>query len=131
MRKTFAVAFFVFVSSLPAFPQDVQHYGYPVSTECSMTECVSCHNGRRGRDVSKCTSNRMCVIYGKHIVGVPYPPPGKERSYAPVEELGFYGMELPDNKLACASCHSLTSAKEHLLLVETTADKLCRVCHRM
>lgn len=106
----------------------VEHFGYLVERDASMAHCVSCHNGSRGRAVSQC-GRRMCDIYANHVVEVPYPPAGKPGRYAPVEEIAIRGLALADGKIVCSTCHSLTSKKEHLLVIDLQEDRLCHACH--
>jgi predicted CXXCH cytochrome family protein len=111
----------------------VQHFGFSVDGEASMASCVSCHNGKpgKGRDVSRCATDRMCMIYGMHLVEVQYPPTGKEGRYATVEEANIRGFQFDNGRIFCRTCHSLASSKEHLLVMDVQGEKICHGCHLM
>ena len=122
------------VVSISAAEELVNHFGYSVDPDLSMAGCVSCHNGQpgKGRDVSRCTNDKMCSIYGMHLVEVKYPPPGKERLYATVEEAAIRGFIFNDGKIFCRTCHSLKiSQYEHMLVMESKGEKICKGCHLM
>lgn len=119
------------VIPIPANALKDEHFGFLVESDASMATCVSCHNGQpgKGRDVSRCSSGRMCLIYGMHLVEVKFPPPDKKRKYATLEEAEIRGFKFDNGLIFCRTCHSLTSTKEHLLVIEVQGDKLCLGCH--
>lgn len=131
MRIAHALLLLSGIFPIPDDAQMVQHFGFLVDANASMAACVSCHSGKpgKGRDVSRCTKDRMCFIYGMHLVEVQYPPPGKERHYATLEEAEIRGFTFDNGKIFCRTCHSLYSSKEHLLVVEAQGEKICHGCH--
>lgn len=109
----------------------VNHFGFAVDDEASMVACIFCHNGKMAKDVSMCTEEKMCVIYAKHVVDVRYPTASSDGRYAPVEEITRKGLRLVEGKIGCATCHSLTSKNQHLLIIAAEQDQICRSCHRV
>jgi predicted CXXCH cytochrome family protein len=130
MKKIFIATVLSVVAALSANAEQVNHFGKAVDPDASMAGCVTCHNGRNAGAVSRCDS-RMCMVYARHIVDVVYPPPGKERSYASLQEIEIRGFRLSDDRIACTTCHSLTSKNEHLLVFKETGDRFCAGCHRI
>ena len=133
MRIALVLSLLFIILPIPAGAEMVQHFGFSVKDDASMAACVSCHNGKpgKGRDVSRCSTERMCLIYGMHLVEVQYPPPGKERLFATLKEAEIRGFTFDNGKLFCRTCHSLKSPNEHLLVMEVQGEKICRGCHLM
>jgi predicted CXXCH cytochrome family protein len=133
MRIAFVLLIISVMLPFPASAENVLHFGFSVDSNATMGTCMSCHNGEpgQGRDVSNCNSERMCLIYGRHLVDVKYPTPGKESQFATLEEAAIRGFRFDNGKIFCRTCHSLTSSKEHLLVMEVQGEKICHGCHLM
>ena len=131
MRIALSLLLLSVMLPVPAGAQTVEHFGFSVGGDATMAACVSCHNGQpgKGRDISRCVTDRMCSIYGMHLVEVQYPPPGKERLYATLEEAEIRGFTFDNGKVFCRTCHSLSSPREHLLVMNAQGDTICRGCH--
>lgn len=88
-------------------------------------ECLDCHNGMVGIEIRICTGTE-CLYSKSHSLMRRYPPPGKERQYAPLSTIKAAGCLLEDGKVTCLSCHDLTKPANHLI---REGDELCRICH--
>lgn len=91
----------------------------------SMQECLSCHNGVTGKAIAVCLG-KECLLKKNHSLMNIYPPPGKERWYAPASEVERAGGFLENGKTTCLSCHDLTKPPPRLI---REGDKLCLICH--
>ncbi|MCR4336628.1 MAG: hypothetical protein NUV91_02320 [Candidatus Omnitrophica bacterium] len=93
-------------------------------------ECLSCHDGviSQTADVSIKAGRFDHSIGLSHSIGVPYPPPGKEREYVPVSQLPSE-IQLFDGKLGCLSCHSPYIDKKSNLVLDNRGSALCFACH--
>jgi hypothetical protein len=91
----------------------------------TMQECLKCHNSMVGRTISVCLGSE-CLYTRSHSIMHRYPPPGKEKGYAPVQEILDAGCILEDGKVTCLSCHDLTKPPPHTI---REGDKLCLICH--
>ncbi|HEY5522164.1 MAG TPA: hypothetical protein VIK21_03160 [Desulfuromonadaceae bacterium] len=91
----------------------------------SLNECIRCHDGKTGTAITPCLG-KECLLKKNHSVMNYYPPPGKEKDYAPISEIEQAGCLLENGKTTCLSCHNLTKPPPHLI---QEGDKLCIICH--
>ena len=90
-----------------------------------MQDCLKCHSGSPGKAVSICLGNE-CLYSKSHSLMHNYPPTGKSRDYAALQDVEKAGCVLEDGKVTCLSCHDLTKPQPHLI---QEGDKLCTICH--
>ena len=112
----------------PAADQWVDHHGLAVAVASDYWECLSCHDGMLAPSVLYCAGN--CDFKNSHSIMRVYPPYGKERQYAPVEDVLAAGVKLLHGRIGCISCHNLENPSRHHLIVEISGSKLCFTCHR-
>lgn len=120
------VLVFFFAASLHAGL--LEHHGAQVDSEGSAAFCLSCHDGSSAKKVRICTTN--CTI-NSHKFLVKYPPPGREKVFAPLHEVLAAGIKLEDGMVTCISCHDLLNPLKYHFAIdrERFAQKLCYVCH--
>ncbi|OGW34303.1 MAG: hypothetical protein A2010_00230 [Nitrospirae bacterium GWD2_57_9] len=112
-----------------AFAEPVAHHGRTVEAESTVAECAYCHDGVDAINIAICSAN--CDNRHTHPVLRHYPPLGKEFDYAPAGFLLNLGIRLPDNKIACISCHNLRNRERYHLVLNNQGSKLCFTCHRV
>ena len=91
----------------------------------NMRDCLKCHNKGTGPPVVICLGDN-CLYSKTHSLMHQYPPPGKERYYAPRSEIEKAGCILENGKITCLSCHDLTKPPPHVI---KDGDALCVLCH--
>jgi len=129
MCRNLCAALALVVASVAPAWSVVDHRGHKVDHRAGSVACLSCHNGTRARSVMTC-DNRMCRIYAKHVVEVPYPLDGN-RKYPPAKEIRARGLELDNGKISCFTCHDLRNHAPMNLVLPQTDDDLCGVCHTL
>lgn len=97
-------------------------------SEGSADHCLSCHDGSGGKKVRVCTTN--CTI-NSHKFLVKYPPPGREKEFAPLHEVQTAGIKLENGMVTCISCHDLKNQQKYHFAIDTGsfAQKVCYACH--
>lgn len=105
----------------------VSHHGLMVAVDAAAGSCLACHDGRLARGRNVCLEK--CSFSTAHSILKRYPPPGKERYYAPLESLASRGIQLEDGKVSCISCHDLSNPGKDHLVMENRQSRLCLSCH--
>jgi len=105
----------------------IEHHGVTVEAEADARDCISCHDGSLGHNVSFCTV--QCGFKTSHSILKEYPPRGKERLFAPVAAVKAKGIKFIDGKVTCISCHNLKNPNEHHLVMDNSGSRLCLACH--
>lgn len=109
----------------PAKAELVDHHGVKVEATKGRL-CIACHDGVASKEARYCTS--QCDASKAHAVFRPYPPIGKERSYAPLGEAVARGIAFENGLVTCISCHDVRNPGSHHLVVPRGV-KLCVACH--
>jgi len=125
-RAVLVAAFFLFLGS-PAPGELISHHSFTTEANGPAYDCISCHDGSLAHIVSYCTV--MCNFSTSHSIFKRYPPPGKEREYAPAASLAAAGIKLEKGQVTCISCHDLKNPGENHLVRLRGEKNLCRVCH--
>jgi hypothetical protein len=107
--------------------ETVSHHGDMVEANGSATDCILCHDGTISTAVPSCTVR--CSFGGSHSILKPYPPPGKEMFYVPIEQVTAAGIVLDNGRVTCISCHNLRNGNRYHLSVDNAGSRLCFVCH--
>lgn len=110
------------------YAEQVEHHGYVVNSQGVATECLTCHDGTAAKSVSNCLGIN-CITGGSHPVDRPYPPEGKESSYAPVDQVTMTQIKLDEGKVTCISCHDLKNPLPQHPAVNNDGSRLCLTCH--
>ncbi len=113
--------------SMPVFAEQVSHHGTTAEVNGKAVICISCHDGSLAHVVSYCTVK--CDFSTSHAILKRYPPPGKERDYAPAGVLAAEGIKLERDQVTCISCHDLKNPGENHLVRAKSGKNLCRICH--
>ena len=123
----FAVALLAVMLKSPRAEQ-VEHHGYLVNAMGRTTDCLACHDGTAAKSVSNCIGVN-CLMSDSHPVDKPYPPPGKEEGYAPVDQVTATQIKLDEGKITCISCHDLKNPAPQHPAVNNDGSRLCLTCH--
>lgn len=107
----------------------VDHHGNAVAVAADYYECLSCHDGMVATSVAYCSGN--CDFKNSHSILRSYPPPGKEREYAPVAQVEAAGIKFLHGRIACISCHNIERRDRYHLVVDMAGSRLCFTCHRI
>lgn len=93
----------------------------------SFDEClyVGCHGNSKGKYITLCFG-KECLLNNSHSILNQYPPPGKEKEFAPVSNVEWEGGIFENGKTTCLSCHNLTRPPPHLL---KDGEEFCIICH--
>lgn len=105
----------------------VPHHGAEVEAEGRANDCITCHDGLAAKNAGFCTV--QCDFRGPHSILKRYPPSGKEKSFAPLEDLISKGVKLEQGRITCISCHNLRNPDRFHLWTDKTGDSLCLTCH--
>lgn len=92
------------------------------------TNCLDCHNGASGPIPEYCLPDDKAPC-NSHMIGADYAIAaavnGELRSLSDLSPL----VSLYEGKVGCASCHSIYSSEDMLLVFNNKGSAICRECH--
>lgn len=124
-----AALFIVLVGSLgAACAEMLDHHGTTAESEGTTAYCLTCHDGTSAKKVAVCTA--QCTIKA-HKSLFKYPPPGRDKDFAPLQAVLAAGVKFEDGLVTCISCHDLRNQEKYQFAIDSTpfAQKLCYACH--
>jgi len=125
--KTLLIALLaVFVSPVILSAAAIKHHGQPADPENSY-ECMACHDGTTGKNVSFCTTN--CSVATPHSVLVRYNAGNKKASLQPQALAVARGVRFVDGQVTCISCHDIRNPQKNHLIMDNSKSQLCLSCH--
>lgn len=94
-------------------------------------QCLDCHMGSGDGPRVNIDQRGLLRHAGgsvNHPVGVDYPRAGRNGVYRPAAQLRA-GINLPQGKVSCVSCHIGYSKKHGALVIKNDRSALCMECH--
>ena len=116
------------VGNLLLRAEAVEHHGFNVNSAGRYSECLACHDGVIAQSITPCVGT-ICIFRDSHPINQIYPPPSKQRDFAPASAAESAGIKFVDGQIDCISCHNLENPAQYHLRIEQSQSRLCRSCH--
>jgi predicted CXXCH cytochrome family protein len=119
---------FLTIWNPPVRSQEVDHFDHLVNLD-GPEQCLNCHDGTIGPDISFCTVDCGIDISSSHPAYRLYPYLRKPSEFASPSHLEAVGIKLTNGEVTCVSCHDLAQGRKHLLVFDNDHSRLCLTCH--